>query len=62
METLEAVDGIQTDWRMWLRKEVGQDINILQKLFSCLLFWWLIFRLVWYRMHSAIPVSSKDGR
>lgn len=62
METLEAVDGIQTGWRMWLRKEVDQDINVLQKLFSCLLFWWLIFRLVWCRMHSAIPVFSKDGR
>lgn len=28
METLEAVDGIQTGWRMWqLRKEVGQELR-----------------------------------
>lgn len=30
--------------------------NISQKLF-----WWLIFSLVWYRRHPAVPVPSRHG-
>lgn len=40
----------------------SEDRNISQKLFCCLLFWWLIFSLVWYRRHPVVPVPSRDGR
>lgn len=39
----------------------SEDRNISQKLFCCLLFWWLIFSLVWYRRHPVVPVPSRDG-
>lgn len=65
-------DGNSWSWR-WDSDRLGnvaalegswprvEDRNISQKLFCCLLFWWLIFSLVWYRRHPVVPVPSRDG-